>query len=69
MWDTCAVELRVELPRAVAEEVEAVQRRDPAMLSRMLMYAVTRRTIFDHLAMREDRERGVDAGSVEERRT
>jgi hypothetical protein len=52
MWDTCAVELRVRLPKPVAEEVEEVQRRDPEMLSRMLMYAVTRRTIFDQLSAR-----------------
>jgi hypothetical protein len=57
MWETCAVELRVELPKAVAEEVAEVQRRDPAMLSRMLTYAVTRRTIFDHLSSRDERER------------
>jgi hypothetical protein len=50
MWETCAVQLRVNLPREVAAEVEEVQRRDPEMLSRMVMYAVTRRTIFDHLA-------------------
>ena len=53
MWDTCAVELRVQLPRPVAAEVEEVQRRDPEMLSRLLMYAVTRRTIFDHLSATE----------------
>lgn len=50
MWDTCAVELRVRLPRPVAAELEEVQRRDPDMLSRMLLYAMTRRTIFDQLA-------------------
>jgi hypothetical protein len=50
MWDTCAVELWIHLPRPVAAEVEEVQRRDPEMLSRMLMYAVTSRRIFDHLA-------------------
>jgi len=50
MWDTCAVELKVNLPRSVAAELEAVQRNDPEMLSRMLMYAMTRRTIYDHLA-------------------
>lgn len=49
MWDTCAVELTVNLPRSVAAEVEAVQRNDPEMLSRMLMYAMTRRTIYHHL--------------------
>ncbi|MGH7461444.1 MAG: hypothetical protein ACREMA_10495 [Longimicrobiales bacterium] len=50
MWDTCAVELRVNLPKTVAAEVEEVQRKDPDMLSRMVYYAVTRRTIFDHLS-------------------
>jgi hypothetical protein len=52
MWDTCAVDLRVQLPRNVAAEVEAVQQRDPDMMSRIVLYAVTRRTIFDHLAAR-----------------
>jgi len=53
MWDTCAIELRVELPKPVADEVEAVQKRDPEMLSRLVMYAFTRRTIFEHLAARQ----------------
>jgi hypothetical protein len=50
MWETCAVDLRVQLPRAVAAEVEEVQRRDPEMLSRILLYGLTRRAIFEHLA-------------------
>jgi hypothetical protein len=52
MWDTCAVDLRLRLPRGVAAEVEEVQKRDPEILSRVVMYAVTRRIIFDHLATR-----------------
>jgi hypothetical protein len=52
MWDTCAVDLRVQLPKNVAAEVEAVQKRDPEMMSRIVVYAVTRRAIFDHLARR-----------------
>lgn len=52
MWETCAVDLRVSLPKSVAAEVEEVQKSDPDMLSRMVLYAVTRRTIFDHLATR-----------------
>jgi hypothetical protein len=52
MWEQCAVDLRVSLPKGVAAEVEEVQKRDPEMLSRLVMYAVTRRTIFDHLATR-----------------
>jgi len=49
MWDTCAVELRINLPKTVAAEVEEVQRTNPEMLSKMVYYAMTRRTIFDHL--------------------
>jgi hypothetical protein len=50
MWETCAVDLRVHLPKTVAVEVEQVQRNDPEMLSRILFYAMTRRTIYDTLA-------------------
>ncbi len=49
MWETCAVDLRVTLPRPLAAEVEEVQRRDPAMLSRLLEYMLMRRAIYDHL--------------------
>src|SRR5690606_22340769 len=54
MSETRAVELRVRLPRAVAAEVEGVQRSDPEVLSRILMYGVTRRAIFEHLRSQED---------------
>lgn len=60
MWDTCAVELKVRLPRPVAAEVEEVQRRDPEMLSRMLFYAMTRRTIFDQLSTGRAGEAEID---------
>ena len=50
MWETCAVDLRVHLPKTVAKEVENVQRNDPEMLSRILYYAMTRRTTYDTLA-------------------
>lgn len=52
MWESCAVELRVHLPRSVAAEVEKVQETDPEVLSQMVVYGVTRRAIFDHLASR-----------------
>jgi hypothetical protein len=52
MTDTCAVELRVELPKAFAAEIEEVQREDPAMLSRILLYGLTRRAIYDGLSRR-----------------
>ncbi len=49
MWETCAVDLRVTLPRPLAAEVEDVQRRDPVMLSRLLEYMMIRRAIYDYL--------------------
>jgi hypothetical protein len=48
--ETCAVELRVELPTAIAAEVAEVQREDPDVLSRILLYGLTRRAIYDSLA-------------------
>jgi hypothetical protein len=52
MWDTCAVELRLELPKGAAAELEEAQRKDPEGLSRILLYALTRRVVFDHLMAR-----------------
>lgn len=54
MWETCPVDLRLNLPRPVADELAEVQRKDPEMLSRLVMYAVARRTIYDHLSSRSD---------------
>ncbi|MGQ0562433.1 MAG: hypothetical protein ACT443_11225 [Gemmatimonadota bacterium] len=42
----------MQLPKSVALEVEKVQRTDPEMLSRILFYAMTRRTIYDTLVSR-----------------
>ena len=48
--ETCAVSLSVELPRAVAAQLEEVQRHDPELLQRILMYGMARRTIYESLA-------------------
>ena len=48
--ETCAVSLSVELPRALAMELEEVQRREPEVLRRILMYGMTRRAIYESLA-------------------
>lgn len=56
MSETCSVELTVRLPRAVAEEIEVVQERDPEVLSRILLYGLTRRVIFEHLSRSEGHE-------------
>jgi hypothetical protein len=52
MWETRPVDLHLHLPRQVAAELEEVQRNDPEMLNRLVMYAVARRTIYEHLSSR-----------------
>ena len=49
MWETCSVQLNVRLPRDVAEQAEEVQKNDPEFLSRVVLYGLTRRSIFRHL--------------------
>jgi hypothetical protein len=53
MWETCSVQLNVQLPRDIAEQAEEVQKTDPEFLSRVVLYGLTRRSIYRHL-----RERG-----------
>ena len=60
MWETRAVDLRLNLPQAVAAELEEVQRNDPEMLSRLVTYAVARRRIYEHLARRSEAREGSD---------
>jgi hypothetical protein len=50
MPDTCAIDVRVQLPTSVALQVREVEEQEPELLSRMLMYAMARRSIFDRLA-------------------
>lgn len=54
--ESCAVELRVNLPRELADEVEEVQRQDPDVLRWILQYGLTRRTIYRRLAAESRRE-------------
>ena len=49
MWETCSVELSVRLPRDIAAQAEEVQRTDPEFLSRVVLYGLTRRSIYRHL--------------------
>lgn len=55
--ETCAVKLSLQLPAAVAAEVEEVQRRDPEMLTRILTYGMLRRMMFDQLNTQERESR------------
>jgi hypothetical protein len=49
MSETCSVHLSVRLPRNIAEHAEEVQKTDPEFLSRVVMYGLTRRSIYQHL--------------------
>jgi hypothetical protein len=57
MPETCAVELHVQLPQSLADEVQRVKENDPEALSRIVAYGVTRRAIFDHLVDRSGLDR------------
>lgn len=54
MWETRTVQLRVRLPRDIAEQAEEVQETDPEFLSRVVLYGLTRRSIYKHLRERTD---------------
>src|SRR5210317_2317517 len=49
MWETCSVQLNVRLPRDIAAQAEEVQRTDPDFLSRVILYGLTRRAIYNNL--------------------
>lgn len=53
MWDTCSVQLSVRLPRDIAAQAEEVQKADPEFLSRVVLYGLTRRSIYRHLRAQE----------------
>ena len=55
MWETRAVQLCVRLPRDIAAQAEEVQKADPEYLSRVVLYGLTRRSIYRHL---RERDRG-----------
>ena len=60
MWETRTVQIKVRLPRDIADQAEEVQRTDPEFLSRVILYGLTRRSIYRHL-----RENEQASGSVE----
>jgi hypothetical protein len=60
MWETCSVQLNVRLPRDIAVQAEEVQRADPEFLSRVVLYGLTRRSIYRHLRERSERSNSGD---------
>lgn len=53
MWETRSVKLSVNLPREIAAQAEEVQETDPDFLSRVVLYGLTRRSIYKHLRERD----------------
>jgi hypothetical protein len=58
MWETRSVQITVRLPHDIAEQAEEVQKADPEFLSRVVLYGLTRRSIYHQL-----RERSRDRSS------
>ena len=56
IWETCSVQLNVRLPRDIARQAEEVQRTDPEFLSRVILYGLTRRSIYRHLRQQSREE-------------
>ena len=53
MWETRSVQINVRLPWEMAAQAEEVQRTDPDFLSRVILYGLTRRSIYRSLRGRE----------------
>lgn len=60
MWETRTVQLQVRLPRDIADQAEEVQETDPEFLSRVVLYGLTRRSIYKHLRERTDSSESED---------
>lgn len=58
MWETRSVDLKVRLPREVAQQAEEIQLSDPEFLSRLILYGLTRRTVYQHLRSSGDLDQG-----------
>jgi hypothetical protein len=58
MWETRCVQISVQLPHDIAEQAEEVQKVDPEFLGRVVLYGLTRRSIYHQL-----RERSLDQPS------
>jgi len=56
MWEMCSVQLNVRLPGDIAAQAEEVQKTDPEFLSRVVLYGLTRRSIYQHLRGQSETE-------------
>lgn len=65
MWESRSVQLNVSLPRDLAAQAEEVQESDPDFLSRIVLYGLTRRSIYRHLRTEETAEQSNDPTPTE----
>jgi len=49
MWETRTVQIAIQLPHDIADQAEEVQKADPDFLSRVVLYGLTRRSIYHQL--------------------
>ncbi len=49
MWDTRSVELTVDLPRDLADDLEEVRDQNPEFFGKAIRYALARRIVFQEL--------------------
>jgi hypothetical protein len=56
MWESRSVQLTVRLPHDIAAQAEEVQQTDPEFLSRVILYGLTRRAIYDSLRTRDTQD-------------
>jgi len=61
-WETCSVQLNVRLPRELAARAEKVQETDPEFLSRIVLYGLTRQSIYQQL---QEQRAGAEGASVD----
>jgi hypothetical protein len=54
MWNSRSVQLNVRLPQDLALQAEEVQQADPDFLSRVIVYGLTRRSIYRRLREAEE---------------
>ena len=58
MWETRSIQLDVRLPGDLAAQAEQVLKDDPEYFSRIVLYGLTRLSIYNHL-----RDRGGELGT------
>lgn len=63
MWETRKITLTLRLPHDIAEQAEEVQKTDPEFLSRVVLYGLTRRSIYHQL---RERSRGDELSAPRE---